>query len=1111
MDVTRLFDLYAAIYTARQLDRIEQEMVRRGDAFFHVSGAGHESMAALAAHLQPDDWLHCHYRDKALLIARGFPLRGFFDALLCNSAACSSGRQVSAHLSHPDLHIVSMPGPVGNNGLHAAGVASTLVDAPSRPIVLCSVGDGTSQEGEFYEAIAETARENLPVLFVIEDNHWAISTPTSGKTFYRHQAGSESSFHGVPIQHCDGRDPVLVDQMFGGWIAEMRRDRRPRIVVLGVERLANHTNADDQRIYREETEIARVAIEGCPLRRLEAHLVEHCGVSQQQLEELRRGVDQRLQEAEQAAMSAELPLAEPSAKMPLQIEMMHPSREVRGVHSPQGLTMKDALRSVLQHHLETDPRVSLWGQDIEDPKGDVFGVTRGLSTQFPGRVRNAPLSESTIVGASIGRALAGQRPVAFIQFADFLPLAANQLMSELATYFWRSNGQWQVPVIVMAPCGGYRPGLGPFHSHSMESLMAHVPGLDVFVPSTASDAAGMLNAAFSSQRPTLFFYPKSLLNDPSEATTPDVAQHFVPIGVARKVRSGCDLTMVAWGNTVRLCARAAEALEAVGVETEILDLRSISPWDEQLVLSSAERTARLMVVHEDNHTCGFGAEILATVSERARVPVALRRVTRPDTFLPCNFANQLDVLPSYRRIMEVAAELLNLDLEWEEEPVAAPDQGCYPVEAVGSGPSDETVIVTDLYVEEGAVVERGQPVAALEATKSVFDLAAPVAGVVQQILVVPGETVPVGSPLLNIRVENGPQRRKPIVQETVRAAKMSRRANTSTIHLPRRDGKRRAFEVGMSRVTTCAGSRVVTNEQLLGAGSTMTSEDIMQRTGIAERRWANADETASGLAAVACQKLLDQERLLLDDIDLIICSTTSPTIVTPSMACQILNRLARGRTPPMLQAFDISAACSGYLYALQAGYDYLQSTPEGRVLVVTAELLSPLLNPEDFDTSILFGDASSATLLYGESHFERAQARVYRPELSARGEDGSSLSVPLPHDGYIQMKGRRVFTEAVRTMVASLNRACERLGLGVNDLSLVVPHQANQRILDAIQQRIEAAVYSNIRQYGNTSSTSIPLCLSEVLPVTPRGNRLGLCAFGGGFTFGAGIVEKLAS
>jgi 2-oxoisovalerate dehydrogenase E1 component len=227
------------------------------------------------------------------------------------------------------------------------------------------------------------------------------------------------------------------------------------------------------------------------------------------------------------------------------------------------------------------------------------------------------------------------------------------------------------------------------------------------------------------------------------------------------------------------------------------------------------------------------------------------------------------------------------------------------------------------------------------------------------------------------------------------------------------------------------------------------------------------------------------------------------------MACQVLNRLAGGKPNAMLQAYDISAACSGYLYALQAGYDYLQSMPNGRVLIVTAEVLSPLLDPHDFDTSILFGDATSGTILYGENHFEQAKVRLYRPELSAKSEDGSMLSVPFRDHGYIQMKGQKIFSEAVRSMVTSLYRVCRRQGIRIDDLNMIVPHQANQRIIDAIQSRVGVSVYSNIRNHGNTSSTSIPLCLTDVLPRVARGDRLGLCAFGGGFTFGASILDAV--
>ena len=632
------------------------------------------------------------------------------------------------------------------------------------------------------------------------------------------------------------------------------------------------------------------------------------------------------------------------------------------------------------------------------------------------------------------------------------------------------------------------------------------------MPSTASDAAGLLNAAFRSQRPTLLFYPKSCLNDPAAATAPDVESQFTPIGTSRQVRSGRDLTLVGWGNAIRLCERAAAELEKAGCETEIIDLRSLSPWDERTVLASAERTAHLIVVHEDNQTCGFGAEVLATVAEKARVPVAMRRVARADTFVPCHFGNQIEVLPSFKRVLTTAAELLDLDLAWTPAPEV--EAGTAYIQAIGSGPSDETVLVSELLVHSGDEVRPGLPVAALEATKSVFELTSPVAGSIAEVLVAEGETVAVGTPLFRVLTTGTPGRAKPPTKEEPGTPVLSRRTVEGRLRLPRHTTEPRHLDVGLSSIATVCGSRLVENVELLrpeldGPASIKTSEDIIQRTGIVTRHWVAPGETATNMAVRACWEVLDRAKLLPSDLDVVICATTTPTTVAPSMACQVLQGLDKGREAVWAQAYDIHAACSGYLYALQAGYDYLQSAPNGRVLIVTSEVLSPMLDPEDLDTVVLFGDAASATILFGEADFARASGRLYRPELSAKGDSDSALSVPLRNSGFIQMKGRRVFSEAVRAMISSLHRVCQREGLQIDDLDLIVPHQANQRILDAIQGRVEPKVFSNIRNYGNTSSTSIPLCLTEILPTVQAGKRLGLCAFGGGFTFGASILEAI--
>jgi 2-oxoisovalerate dehydrogenase E1 component len=1103
--LVRALSLYRAMLTARAIDQREEALVTQGMAFFHVSGAGHEASAALVPHLTPDDWLHCHYRDKALLLLRGIPIAAFFTGLLCKANSSSNGRQMSAHLSSPEHHVLSMVGPVGNNALQAVGVAAAVRNRPGRPIVVCSVGEGTTQEGEFLEACAEAVRGQLPVLFLVEDNEWAISTATVGQTFLSRPDGLAAEFHGMTIERIDGTDALAAHEAFGAMVARMREQRRPALVHFQCKRLCDHTNADDQELYRDRDEIARCWRDADPIRRLRSRL-EGSGISADALERIQEEVEHAVLEAEAEALDGADPELTLEARAPLSPDLADPAGERRGEGTPE-LTMREALGDVLRHHLAHDPRVFLYGEDIEDPKGDVFGVTKGLSREFPERVRNAPLSEATIVGTAVGRALAGERPVAFLQFADFLPLAFNQIASELGSMYWRTAGGWQAPVIVMVTCGGYRPGLGPFHSQSLEALAVHTPGIDVFMPSTAADAAGMLNNAFASGRPTLFFYPKALLSRSQDTTPRDTHQQRVPIGVARTLREGRHLTLVGWGNTVSICTRVARALEEVDIETEVIDLRSLSPWDEKAVCTSVRKTRNLIVVHEDNHSCGLGAEIVATIAEKSPVPVRVRRVARPDTLLPCNFANQLEILPSFQRTLTVAAELLDLDLSWEMLPAAAGmNRSLYPVPAIGSGPADEEVRILHLAVRPGRAVRVGEVLAEVEASKASFEITSPVAGTIEQVLVKEEDVVAVGQPIVVIQPSSG-VRARPVTEERVGRPVLKRRdtPTVATVERPSAGG-----EVGVLALATVTGSRKVLNDDLLTHHPGRMAADVLRRTGIAARHWIGAGESTLTLATAAARKALARAGLTIRDIDRIICSTVTPDVVSPSLACRVLAELSRDVGPVEAAAFDINAACSGYLYALQMAHDYLDSRPEERVLVITSEVLSQRLDPADFDTAFLFGDAASATILVGSQHIQDARFALARPLVSAKGDTEESLRVPLVRNGRgIEMRGTRIFSEATRTMVAILNEACRQTGIGVEQLSLVVPHQANQRILDAVAQRVSVPVYSNIRELGNTSSTTIPLALEELWSSTPTGQHLGLCAFGGGFTSGAAILEAL--
>jgi 2-oxoisovalerate dehydrogenase E1 component len=1095
---------------ARLVDDVEAEMTSGGEAFFHVSGAGHEGSAILDLSLIPEDWLHLHYRDKALMLARGVPPAMFFHSLLCNAASHSAGRQMSAHLSDPGRRVLSTVGPVGNNALQAVGVASVIKPDGSRPIVVCSMGDGTTQQGEVLEAIAEAVRSELPVLFWIEDNAYAISTRTRSRTFYSlpRWCGKAESFYGLPIRRLDGRDIVRCADQVESIVEQVRLTRCPGLVVFEVDRLSDHTNSDDQRVYRPREEIERVRHRGDPIALLREHLIR-VGVSRQELEQIAVAASADVRRAADPGRRALDPEPTFVAKRSLPPHLEPTEGEYRGDPDGLRLTMGEAIRDVLRARMAGDPRITLFGQDIEDPKGDVFGVAEGLSLAFPGRVENSPLSESTIVGMAIGRALAGSRPLAFIQFADFLPLAFNQIISELGSMHWRTDGGWQCPVIIMAPCGGYRPGLGPFHAQTLESIMAHVPGMDVLMPANAPDAAGLLNAAFESGRPTIFLYPKSCLNDRKGLTSPDVGRQRVPLGRSRLVSRGDDLTIVTWGSTVRLCERVVEHLAGVDIGVDLIDLRSISPWDQRAVCESSRRTGRLIVVHEDNLTCGFGAEVVAAVAESAGRRVACRRIARPDTYVPCHFGNQLEVLPSARRILQAAAEMLDLEMDWELPAAVSGDR--FVVEATGASPADQSVTVVSWLVRPGETVRVGQRIAEVESDKSVLDLSSPVEGTVESILVEEGDSVDIGTALALIDTGgHGPVRKVPLREEPG-VPRLRRRA---PLRIPRQEQAAvdpRCTEVALSRVYCATGSRDFRNADVVDLFPKRTPDEILRRFGIERRHRLARGESVLTMAVGAAREALRRERLSIEQIDLIVCSTNTPVFEVPSLACLILNALSGGAARGDTAAFDVSAACTGYLYGLASGYDFLRSRPDGRVLVVTAEAMSEISDPRDIYTTSHYSDAASATILYGQEAGAGAWARLRRPLIGARGEEGNILRVDLGGEPRVVIDGKSALAEAVPWMADWLARACSEAGIRPADLDLVIPHQGSQTMIQGLKARLNLAedrVYNNIREHGNTSSSSIPLCLSELADREGFAGTIGLSAFGGGFTFGAAIITK---
>lgn len=1109
LDVDRGIDLYRALFTCRQSEETERRIISRGEAHFYVSSAGHEAVAALAEFLSTDDWLHCHYRDRALMLARGLAVQAFFDELYANGVSTSGGRQLNTMLSDPALKIVSMPVSVANNLLPSVGIAAAIKDMDSRPVVYCSVGDGGTQQGDFYESVAEAVRSNLPVLFLVQDNRYALSTATEGKTFYSLPGGREDSFLGLPLHRLAGGDPLACREKFGELVAEIRRSRGPMLAILDVERLGSHSNADEQSRYRDAAELERITGTCDPVINLRRQLIE-AGVDNALLEELEQAVTEDVKAAAVRARGEAPPERGVPAKRPLPDALLK-RKEHTGAPDRGELTMREAMRDVLRARLAEDAKVYIYGEDIEDPKGDVFGVTEGLSTDYPGRVVNSALAEATIMGVTIGRALAGEKPVAFIQFADFLPLIYNLCHNELGSMFWRSQGGFECPVIVMISCGGYRPGTGPFHSQTFESVFAHTPGIDVMMPSTAGDAAGMLMAAFETKRPTLFFYPKNLLNDRSRMTSADVTAHWVQPGKARVIRSGEEVTLVGWGNTVPVCAAAAELLGEMGVAAEVIDLRSISPWDEQGVLRSVRKTGRLIAVHEDNRSCGMGAEICARIADLSPQPIVTRRVCRDDELTPFHPVHHLAALPSSRRVVDAVAEVLGLSIEWVAE-----DAGDGQVETIiapGVGASDDSVTLVEWTVKPGQTVDVDACLAVIESDKAAADILSAHDGVVEEILVEEGEVVKVGTPLARLRrgatstAGAGPAQATRFTPKLVERRAIEVVAKGAVPAEPRQP-------VAIPRLTAVASAMArttVDNMHFLARHPNKSPEEIVRHTGIESRRWVDTDQTLFNLGMEAATGVLSKRGLDLSHVDLLICATTTPDIATPSLACRLAHGLMPGQECP---GYDISAACSGYIYGLRAAHDFLRGRPSGRVLLVTAEVLSRLTDPDDYDTAILFGDGATATLIENCGPDDAIPGWNLRPPfISATGEDGSILAVPLAATGqFIKMQGRVVFQQAVKKMSNSLHGACELAGLQLDDISAIIPHQANDRILDALRRRLKVSpdrVLGNIRVFGNTSSCSIPYCLEENWQQFPDSTRVALVAFGGGFTYGAAVLERV--
>jgi 2-oxoisovalerate dehydrogenase E1 component len=688
---SELLGAYRLMLLSRRIDDKEIQLKRQNRIFFQISGAGHEAVLVAAGALLKAgyDWFYPYYRDRALCLALGMtPKEMFLSAVGAEADPNSGGRQMPSHWGHKALNIVSQSSPTGTQCLQAVGCAEAWLRwdrvAAARErvgavhadeVVYCSLGDGTTSQGEFWEALNTASNLKLPVLFLIEDNGYAISVPIEVQTAGRSISQLVAGFPDLHVEELDGCDYEAAHEGLARAVAHCRGRKGPALVHAHVIRPYSHSLSDDEVMYRPAGEREADAVKD-PIRRLAARLVEDGLATAQDLEAVAAEVDAEVSAAADAALGAPQPAPETALRYIYSPDVDPTAAAFDTEDAPQSAgdptTMVDLLNACLRDEMERDPRIVIFGEDVADVsreeylgkvkgKGGVFKVTWGLQKRFGGdRVYNSPLAEANIIGRAVGLATRGFKPVVEIQFFDYIWPAFMQIRDELALMRWRSNNAFSCPVVVRAAYGGYLKGGAPYHSQTGASIFAHTPGLRVVCPSTALDANGLLRTAIRCDDPVLFLEHKHLYRQTYNKAVYPGPEFCIPLGKAKVVREGTDLTVVTYGALVQRTMTAAKELaETVGVSAEVIDLRSLSPVDWETVGASVRRTNRVLVATEDALSWGYGAEIAARIGSDhfAWLDAPVRRLASLDSFVA--YAPDLEdhILP---QVADVAAAIREL-------------------------------------------------------------------------------------------------------------------------------------------------------------------------------------------------------------------------------------------------------------------------------------------------------------------------------------------------------------------------------------------------------------------------------------------------------------------
>src|SRR5881397_3964924 len=625
--------LLTIMLESRHADLREQNLNRQGKGHFHVSGMGHEALAAVSIQMAPDDYIVPYYRDRGLILGRGMTTRQLGLEYFAKRNTGSGGRQMPSHYSNADLHIWSVPTPTGSQLLPACGIAWGIKLDGKKNLVVTTVGDAATRQGDFFEAICFAKEKKLPLLFLVEDNAYGISMPTRKTNPLALNVLVSNNWRQI-----EGQNVQQVYEATAEAFEKIRGGGGPFFFWINMERLSSHTSSDDQKLYRSEEEL-RVLEKFDPLKCWKDQLIEEGIVTAEEYAKLDEEIKERVRREYGEAEKAE----DPSPNELLANVSKPPPKIDNEVLPPGKYRIGDTVNKTLRAGLEDDPRRILFGEDIEDPKGGVFRLTQKLSTEFPKQVFNSPLAESTILGVACGLAAYGKRPVFELQFIDFIYPGFNQLVTNISNLRWRSFGNWKCPAVIYAPYGAYLPGGSLWHSQANESALAHYPGLSVVIPSTPADAAGLLWTAMHAEDPVIFLIPKHLLWAEHEYTKPIQA---VPLGRAGQCTNGSDVTVVAWGNTIE---KSLEAIAKIENETsvELIDLRSIVPWDKAAIEKSVRKTRRLVVVQEDTENCSVGQMIISHVTS---MPELWNELVSPPVLV-----SKANVMIGYNPIYEYAA------------------------------------------------------------------------------------------------------------------------------------------------------------------------------------------------------------------------------------------------------------------------------------------------------------------------------------------------------------------------------------------------------------------------------------------------------------------------